>query len=133
MGSQFTNDDLVRESRFDADYEVRLTERPKGGEGRWRLELTPKKDAAVVWGRIVVTLEGESRLPLSAVYYDEAGKKVRTLTYSDVRTFSGVPLPSRLTLVPEDKPGEFTEIVYESLELGVDLPDRLFSKQALTR
>lgn len=132
MGSHFTNDDLVQESRLSEDYDSRITGRPdEKGAGDWVIELTPKPDSAVVWGKVVSRIRGSDLLPVSALYYDEKGKLVRTLTYDQLRDFGGRQLPARMKLVPEENPEEYTEILYEELDLGAKLPDELFSLRAL--
>jgi len=134
MGSHFTNDDLVRESRFDQDFETKITQRPEpDGSGEWIVVLTPKADTAVVWGRIESHINGKDRLPTKVVYFDEDGEKVRTMTYHDLKSFSGRTIPSRMKLVPEDHPEESTEIIYDELELDLNVPDSKFSKSALRR
>ena len=133
MGSHFTNDDLVKESRMADDYTFRIVERPEDGGGRYVVECTPKPEAPVVWGKVVVTLDGASRLPLEVTYWDEDGALARTLTFSEVVEVGDRRYPSRMKLVPADKPGEFTEIRYRDMEFDVDVPDTVFSLQALKR
>ncbi len=137
MGSHFTNDDLVRESRFDEDFASSIIGRPEGKPGKrtgeWVIELIPREDTAVVWGKIVTHIDAASELPTKVLYYDEKGALIRTLTYDQVKEFSGRMIPARMTLTPEGKPGEFTEVIYEALELDYDVPERFFSKSMLTR
>jgi outer membrane lipoprotein-sorting protein len=132
MGSHISNDDLVKESRLSEDFDYQITERPTGDTGRWVIELVPKADAAVVWGKIVATI-GADRLPQEIAYYDEDGVLVRTMTYSDVREIGGRTIPTRFTVTPADKPGEYTAISYESLSFDVEIPESTFSLQALRR
>jgi outer membrane lipoprotein-sorting protein len=132
MGSHFTNDDLVQESRLERDYDSKLTQRPSGREGKYVIELVPKPDAPVVWGKVVLTLSPD-KLPTEQRYYDEKGNLVRVMTYGDVKTLSGRRVPTTLTVSPTLKPGEHTTLVYEQLELGAHLPASTFSLQALRR
>ncbi|MBR9976781.1 MAG: outer membrane lipoprotein-sorting protein, partial [Bacteroidetes bacterium] len=55
-GSDFTNDDLARESSMYEDYEHRIIDEEEeiNGEPCWKIASTPKSDAAVVWGRLYV-------------------------------------------------------------------------------
>ena len=132
MGSHITNDDLVRESRLSEDFDYQITERPEGDSGQWVIELVPKPDAPVVWGKIVATI-GADELPRSVAYHDEDGELVRTMTYSDVRDVDGRNIPTRFTVIPADKPEEYTAISYESLDFDVEIPESTFSLQALRR
>ena len=60
MGSDFTNDDLVRESSIVVDYEHNyLGEEDINGITCWKLELDPKPEAPVVWGKIISWVDKE--------------------------------------------------------------------------
>lgn len=134
MGSHFTNDDLVRESRLSEDYDVSITfEGVRDGVKATELTLIPKADAAVVWGKIVTLIDDASLNPIRSVYYDEDMKAARTLTFHDPKELGGRMAPSRMRMVPADKPTEHTEMVYESLELNPKLPAGFFSLQSLKR
>ena len=130
MGNHFTNDDLVKENRMADQFEGVITQRPDTG-GLYVIELTPKPDAPVVWGKVIVEITPDL-LPTQIRYFDEKGALKRTMTFSDVKTFGERKMPARMKMVPADKPNEFTEIVYESIEF-VDVPESLFSLQALRR
>ena len=134
MGSHFTNDDLVKESRLSDDYESSITfEGERQGEIIYELTLVPKPGAPVVWGRIVITVLADSLIPTRSLYYDEDGNLVRTMVFSDVGELAGRQVPMRMTLVPEDKPKESTVIVYHTLKLGLGLKEEFFSMATLVR
>lgn len=134
MGSHFTNDDLVKESRLSEDYDPRITFRGNR-DTRDIIEFTllPHRHAAVVWGRIVMTVTAQGHLPLLAAYYDEDNVLARTIYFSEVKKMGGKLLPAVLKVVPTDKPGEYTELVYEDLRFDLDLPESLFSLLELRR
>lgn len=136
MGSHLTNDDLVKESRMTEDFDSVVTfEGKRDGAYAMDFTLTPKPDAAVVWGKITMTLhvEGDDYLPVTEVFYDEEMKPSRTMVFKDIKTFAGRRLPAIMRVTPEDKPGEFTELVYESLDLDVEIDDSFFSISRLRR
>lgn len=130
MGSHFTNDDLVRESRLSEDFTWTVDERPAGGKGQWVITLVPRPDAPVVWGKVVARI-GADELPIDTLYYDEKGALVRTMRFEDVKEFDGRRIPARFRLEPADKSGEFTEMRYLSLDVDADVADALFTLQAL--
>jgi outer membrane lipoprotein-sorting protein len=134
MGSHFTNDDLVKESRMADDYTFTLTFRGER-EGRDVVEVTciPKPDAAVVWGKVVVTVEEESYLPISLFYYDEDMNLARTMTFSDVGQLGGRMMPRLMRIIPTDKPQESTVIKYHELVFNLPLKDSMFSLRSLQR
>ncbi len=134
MGSHFTNDDLVKESTFVDDYTSRLSfSGLRNGQFIYEIECIAKPEAAVVWGKVVITVQKEDLIPLKEFFYDEDGKLMRTITFTDVRTFGRRTIPAVLTLMPEDKPEELTRITYNSLQFGVSLDKNFFSLKNLKR
>ncbi len=131
MGSHFTNDDLVKESRMSEDFDGVITGRPEQG-GAWVIELTPKPNAPVVWGKVVVRINPD-KIPTKIEYFDEKGALVRTMLFEDIREMDGRKVPATMTLQPADKPDEFTRFTYVDIDFDTDIPDSTFSLQALKR
>ncbi len=132
MGSHFTNDDLVKESRLIEDYDVSiLYEGPRDGIEVWEFELTPKPEAAVIWDRITYRVRKSDLMPVWARSYDERGDLIRTITWSDYRNMGGRLVPAVLTIVPADKPEERTTIVHEELEFDIEIDPAFFSLRSL--
>jgi len=134
MGSDFTNDDLVKESSAVDDYTSRMLGSEKvAGYDCWKLELTPRPDAPVVWGRIVTWVEKKDYLQLKTLFYDEEGELVNTMTASDIRMLGGKLLPATLTMVPENEPGNRTVVRYRELVFDKPVADNFFSEQQMRR
>jgi outer membrane lipoprotein-sorting protein len=134
MGSHFTNDDLVKESRMTEDYTYEVTF-AGGRDGVRIVELTciPKPNAPVVWGKVIVRARAEDWMPLQVAFHDEDMDLARTITYTDVRVMAGRRLPTLMTVVPADKPAESTRVRYETIEFDLGLDDDLFSLRTLQR
>ena len=132
MGSHFTNDDLVKESRIIEDYDIEI-----GYEGRregvkvWEFILTPKPDAAVVWGRIEEQVRQDDLMPVWVRYYDDRGDLARTMVFSEFQVMGGRLVPAHMVVEPADKPGESTTIIYRDLEFDIDLEPSYFSLRRL--
>jgi outer membrane lipoprotein-sorting protein len=95
LGSDFTNDDLVKESSIVNDYTHKLLDATKSdGHDAYRVESLPKPGAAVVWGKIFYTIRDDF-VPLKLEYFDERGNLIRTLTYTDIRQMGGRIIPTR--------------------------------------
>ncbi len=134
MGSHFTNDDLVKESRISEDYDAEITfEGQRNGDNIIEFTLIPKPDAAVVWGKIVLTVQRETHIPIVEIYYDEDMQVVRKMQFGGVKEMGGRRLASIMKVVPEDKPGEFTELVYDDIAFDIGLNDSFFSIASLRR
>jgi outer membrane lipoprotein-sorting protein len=132
MGSDFTNDDLVHEASLQKDYEYSLVGRSADPNG-WLIELEAKPDIVGLWKKLEVIVSEDGWIPLLARYYDRKSRLARTLYYSDVKNFDGHVIPSKLALIPEDKKGHKTELVYENIDFDVPVPDRTFSLSNLER
>ncbi|MBI4704086.1 MAG: outer membrane lipoprotein-sorting protein [Deltaproteobacteria bacterium] len=141
MGSHFSNDDLVKETRLARDYRVSLLSKwtagsPAGGEAVfYRVLLEPKPTAPVVWGKIVYELweQGGATLPGRADYYRKAGDgaPARSIVFTEVEPLGGRTLPTVIVCTVASKPGESTRIKYRTLKLDVDIPAGKFTEQAL--
>jgi outer membrane lipoprotein-sorting protein len=113
-------------------YDVAVTfDGERDGVMVWELRLTPKPEAAVVWGHLEFLVRQNDYVPLWAKYYDEDGELARTMEYSEIREFSGRLVPAVMNMVPADKPGERTTIRYEELEFDVDVDESFFSLRTL--
>ncbi len=132
MGSHFTNDDLVKESRLIEDYDIEIAfEGPRDGVEVWEFVLTPKPEAAVVWGRIEYQVRKDDLMPTWARYFDEDGELSRTMDFGDYRTMGGRLVPTLMNMRPEDKPGERTTVRYSEIQFDIDIDKSFFSLRAL--
>jgi hypothetical protein len=136
MGSDFTNDDLARESSLEKDYEPRaLGEKSIEGVASLGIELVPKPEAPVVWARIELWIEKQRLAPLLFVYFDEPEpgtfEVIRELRFSDVRVVDGRPLPHVWLMVPSDKPGHTTRVVLEEAAFDRKLDAAIFTQKNL--
>ena len=138
MGSDFTNDDLVRESSMVDDYEaLAIGEDQIDGAAALGVRLTPHEDAPVVWARVELWAEKERFAPLLFLYYDEpeAGRfeLLRRMTFSDIRQVSGRPFPHTWEVIPLDKEGHSTVIAIEKIQLDEPLSESIFTQKYLRR
>ena len=132
MGSDFTNDDLVRESSFTKDYTYRLAGRSEQPAG-WLIIFDAKPDIVGLWERIELVVSATGAIPIEARYYDRKGRLARTIHWSDVKRFEDRVVPAKMTLVPTDKEGYKTELVYKKIDFEADVPEEMFSLSRLER
>lgn len=132
MGSDLTNDDLVRHTSWERDFEVSLMENPP--PGMEAVVYIPREDAAVTWSKVVGYFDAVTYLPGSIEYFDEKGRKARIMEFSDIGPLGGRKLPRRIAVVPltEDKKGMRTVIRYEEASFDIKLPDDFFNISKLT-
>ncbi len=132
MGSDFSNDDLVKESSLSEDYNPELLAET---QEEYHVELHPKVDAAVVWGKILMAVSKEYYLPTRVSYFDEDGVLVRELSYTDVKPYGERFYPSLWVMTPktEEKKGHETRISVSSAIFDSAVDESYFSKRALKR
>lgn len=133
MGSDFTNDDLVKESSIVNDYTHSVQEVPSDGVTAYRVEAIPKPDAAVVWGKIHYWVRKSDFIPLREESYSESGELVRVLAFSDVRTVGGRLLPTRWEMRPVAKPGNVTVVQMKDAVFDQPLATEVFTQRNLQK
>lgn len=132
MGSHFTNDDLMRETSYDEDYDSELSWTEREGERFLQVTLTPKPNAPVVYTRVLFLLTPDDWIPVREEFYDQ-GELIRYMVFDQVEQVSGRPLPMRMILRPTDEPEERTVVEYRDLQLDVPVDDDLFTRRGLRR
>jgi outer membrane lipoprotein-sorting protein len=134
MGTDFTNDDLVKESSIVEDYTHALAgDSTIEGRACHKVIMKPKPEAAVVWGEVRLWITKADHLMLRAEYYDEYGELVNTMMAGEVQLLGGRLLPARMEMIPADKPGQKTVIRYRSITFDQPLPEGFFTTQNITR
>lgn len=134
MGSDFTNDDLVRQSSIVEDYShTLLGEEPYGGYDCYKIELIPKPEAGVVWGKIITWISKKEYMQLKEEFYDEDNILVRTMIGSKPKNFDGHLLPSYSEMIPHNKPGNKTTFETKELDFDVNIAPEFFSIQNMSR
>jgi len=134
MGSDFTNDDLVRESSTIEDYEHRiLREEEYNDREAWVLELIPKPDTPIVWGKVLIWVDKEHYIMLKEENYDQRDNLANTTEFQNIGEMGGRIFPSKMVLTPADKSEQRTILEYKSLEFDVDLDPSFFTQQNMRR
>jgi len=130
MGSDISNDDVVKQSSIVDDYNAKLLSK-KGNIAK--IELTPKPNAAVVWGKIISKINISNYTGIEDVFYDENGRKVRVFFYQNVKKFGNYSIPTVWTITPLNKKHNATTIVIENAVFDGKISSQYFQKSALKR
>jgi len=130
MGSDFSNDDLLKESSIVVDYNHKIIGKEMVSDWDcYIIELIPLEDAAVVWGKIIKWISVEEYLQLKSEYYDEDGYLIKTELASDIKTMDGRIIPSRFELIPEEEEGNKTVVILDEVKFNEPISDSFFSQQ----
>jgi outer membrane lipoprotein-sorting protein len=132
MGSDYTNDDILKESSIVIDYNHKII----GSElisayDCYKIELIPKEGAAVVWGKIILWISKTEYYELKAEYYDEDGNIVKTHKLSDVKFIYDRKIPTRFEIIPAGKPNHKTEVRILMSKFNIPIQDSFFSQQQM--
>lgn len=133
MGSDFTNDDLVKESSYIDDYDHAIVgEETVDGAAVRKIELTPHPNAPVVWGKVIFWVRKDD-LPVRQHFLDEKGRLIKDLVFSELKTMDGVLLPTHWEMTPVLKQGQKTVLLLKMIDFDPvpKVPDSVFSEQNL--
>ena len=133
MGSDFTNDDLVKESSMLNDYSYQLIEPENATPDHVYIQLTPKEDSPIVWGKIVAAVRSSDYIPVWQHFYDEQGNLMRILNFKEIRTFSGKITPSVMEMLPQNKDGHKTVVRFLNATFDSKIDDKIFTRRNLQK
>jgi len=134
MGSDFTNDDLVKQSSIIEDYAHRLLgkETIRGVEC-YKIELIPQPEASVVWGKILswITVDGFDQWKSQS--FDEEMGLVYTENAFNIRKMGERSIPTRMEIEPADKKGQKTVLEINRMVFNQPIQDSFFSQQNMKK
>jgi len=134
LGSDFTNDDLVKQSSIVKDYTHSLTgDTVIDGHACHIITMIPKEHAPVVWGKILSYITKEHYIQLRNEMYDEDGYLSKIMTSSNIQTFGKRQLPIHWEMLPADKPNQKTVMDYREWRFDEPMDDAFFSQQNMRR
>jgi len=132
MGSDFTNDDIVRDSSLINDY-IHVLEGVEeiGDEECYSILMTTEPATPVPWLTIRIWLRTEDLNPVRQEYYDDDGNLARFMEFSDFNEVGDRVIPTTMRMTPTDKEGDYTEIRYTEIEFNLEIDDDVFSLATL--
>lgn len=134
MGTDFTNDDLVKEASILEDYNHSfLKETTIDGRLCYTIQLIPKPKSAVVWGKVIMAIDKKDFMTLHVEYFDEDGSLINTMHCSDIKMLGGRLLPGKMEMIPANKKGNKTIMLYNLLVFDTPIDDSYFTTQNMTK
>jgi len=134
MGSDFTNDDLLNQRSIVVDYTHKIIkEETVSGELCYKIELIPKEDAPVVWGKIHMWISKKHEISIKVEYYDEDEYLMKTEVGKDLKNMDGRYIPSVFELIPADEEGHKTIVTMEEIKFNIPIEDSFFSQQNMKK
>ncbi len=134
MGTDFTNDDLVKQSSIVVDYTHKIVgDSSILGRACTKIELIPKEGAPVVWGKINIWIDTENFLQLKSEMYDEEGYLINVMSAKKIGAFDGRTFVTEMEMLPVEKPGNSTVLIYNDLEFDIEISKDFFTTQNMRR
>lgn len=134
MGSDFTNDDVVRADSIVVDYTHKILDEPvENGMRYWLVEALPKPNAPVVWGKIILKIRQTDDVIDTVQYFDEETKLVKVYRTSDIVVVEGLHFPRTAEMQDQSKAGQTTSIHYDTITFSPQLSAQTFSERNLKR
>ena len=134
MGSDYTNDDILKESSVVTDYihEI-MGEESIGGLLCYKIKMTARENASIVWGKQIRWIDKKDFLVLKVELFDEDGYLVRTETGSDIKIMGGRSITSKIELVPQEEPENRTLLEIREIKFNIPIEESFFSQQNMKR
>lgn len=134
MGSDFTNDDLLNQRSIVTDYTHKiLGEETVSGELCYKIELTPKPDAPVVWGKLIMWISKIHEVSMKMEYFDEDGYLIKTELGKELKNMNGRFIPVIFELIPADEEGNKTIVTMQEIQFNIPIEDSFFSQQNMKK
>jgi len=127
MGSDFSNKDISKSTDIIDQYDHTLLEtREQDGHKVYVIQSIPHEEAAVVWGKEVLTVRDDNIL-LEQQFWDQDGVLVKTMEALEIKEIGGRTVASIIRMGKLETPDEWTEMSVQDIEFDVSHPDSLFT------
>jgi len=134
MGTDFTNDDLVKESSMVNDYNHSIVgDTMIDNRNCYIIQMIPKTESAVVWGKLIVCIDKKDFLELHTRFYDEEGRLINIMNAYDVKMMDNRLIPTRFEMIPMSKKNQKTEMIYRSIQYNRPIEDGFFTSEKMRR
>lgn len=134
MGSDYTNDDILKESSIVVDYNHTLVgEEEVEGLNCYKIQMQPKEEAAVIWGKVFKWITTDEFIQIKSEYFDEDDELVKSDFGYDFKKMDGRLIPTRIEIVPAGEEGKKTVLFIKEIEFDVDIKESFFSQQNMKR
>ncbi len=132
MGSDFKNNDLLRQNSLVVDFTHKIVSHEKiNNYDCYKIELFPKPNSAVVWGKVLLWISVKGSMILKAEYFDEDLKLLYTQITNDIRRVGNRTLPFKMKMINHQDEGYSTQFEYSSISFDKPILSNFFSKSKM--
>lgn len=134
MGSDVSYEDFMEDPKLSGSYDVTVTgEEEVDGRACYILELSVKEGVSVSYHLRKLWVDKLRYLPLKEELFAKSGKLLKMFTIKEVFQFKDRWYPKRMVFKDVLKKGDGTEVIIESIEFNVDIPEHIFTKASLRK
>ena len=134
MGSDISYEDFMEDTKFSDFYNVTVEGEEKILERQcYILELTSKPDKTPAYHSRKIWVDKEWFLPLKEELFARGGKLLKKLTIDEVFRVKERWYPKKMTFKDVLMSGDGTQIIFDTLDFDVEIPDYIFSKASLKK
>ena len=127
MGSDFSNKDISKSTDIIDQYDHELVDtEEREGHVYYTISSVPHEEAAVVWGKEVLTVRDDYVL-MEQQFWDQDGVLVKSMKTLEVVEMGGRAVARVMRMGKVDAPGEWTQLTANSIEFDLELPGNLFT------
>ena len=127
MGSDFSNKDISKSTDIIDQYDHELTAQEEiDGHTHYTITSTPHEDAAVVWGKEVLTIR-DDYVMIEQQFWDQDDELVKSMQTLEISEMGGRAVARILRMAKTDTNDEWTQITTESIRFDVDMPESTFT------
>jgi len=134
MGSDLSNDDLMKESSLIRDYShILIKTETVSGKECYKIELIPTDEDDAFWGKLEIWISKDNFLQLKTKYYDDDLELIRTEIASNIKNMDGRQLPTHMEITPAEEPNNKTIININKIKFNPNVKESFFSQQTMKR
>ncbi len=127
MGSDFTNKDISKSTDIIDQYDHKLLQtRQQDGHTVYVIESIPHEDAAIVWGKEILTIRDDYVL-LQQQFWDQDDVLVKTMKTREIKKLGGRTVASIIRMGKVATPDEWTQMSVQDIRFDLSHPDSLFT------
>ena len=132
MGSDFSYEDLTDDGTILGRYDAELLgSETFDGASCWHIMLTAKTKNET-YAKQEILVDAQFFVTRHAILYSAAGKPIREMSATDIRTVSGKNIPFTSVMKDLLKKNSSTEMKLTRVEIGIPLSGKYFNREELS-
>jgi outer membrane lipoprotein-sorting protein len=134
MGSDFSYDDMVKESNLVKDYVPHLVGRDTmEQEENYVLELIPNPNAPVIYEKLKLWIKTKNLIPTREEFYNEKNEIIKVMIFKDIKKMGDRFIPTYWEMTNLKKKDHKTIIKIQEAQFNVKINPSIFTQSNLSR